>query len=403
MNSNNVSFEARHLIEALRSGVSSRRVGRYFSSARPEIMAKLNGALERTRNTRESGGEVILGKYGEGKTHLLHTFMDIAHQSNMVVSFLSLSKETPLDKLHLIYPKLIAGTFLPGREQPGLTGLFEGMTLGSPITSEMLAYSAKHLRSDKLFFLLRSYLGTEDMDEKYMLLADLEGDFMATPPLKQIYKRIFSEKASFERNFSKTKHTSDYLAFMSRLFLRMGYSGWMILFDEAELIGRLGKKARLNAYANMSLFMALDKDSPLEAVFSLFAMASSYREDVIEGKHERENLAASMLEPAAREYAAKALERIASAPQLNPLTKEEIGEITCRIQRLHAKAYGWTPPEDAARLPDERGYLLRTRIRGIVERLDQLYQYGSAGDLSVSDLADVSFDEEPPSLDALVE
>ena len=403
MKNSDASIEARHLIEALRSGISSRRVGRYFSSARPEIMAKLSDALERTRDTREPGGEVILGKYGEGKTHLLHTIMDIAHQNNMVVSFLSLSKETPLDKLHLIYPKLIAGTYLPGRQQPGLAELFEGMTSGSPVASEMLAYSAKHLSSDKLFFLLRSYLGTEDMDEKYMLLADLEGDFMANPPLKQIYRRIFAEKASFERNFSKTKHTRDYLAFMSRLFLRLGYSGWVILFDEAELLGRLGKRARLNAYANMAFFMALEKESPLEAVYSLFAMASSYREDVIEGKHERDNLAESLLEPQARESAGRALERIASAPQLNPLTNEEAYEVTSRIQKLHAKAYDWEPPTDAARLPDERGYLLRTRIRGVVERLDQLYQYGIAGNMTVSDVNDVSFDEDTPSLDCLVE
>ena len=366
-------------------------------------MAKLIGALEMARDTREPGGEVLLGKYGEGKTHLLHTIIDIAHQSNMVVSFVSLSKETPLDKLHLLYPKLIAGTYLPGRAQPGLSSLFECITPGSPIVTDMLAFSAKHLQSDKLFFLLRSYLGTEDTEEKYMLLADLEGDFMANPPLKQIYRRIFAEKANFERNFSKTKHTRDYFAFMSRLFLRMGYSGWVLLFDEAELIGRLGKRARLNAYANMALFMALEKDSPLEAVFSVFAMASSYREDVIEGKHEHENLAASSLDPPSRESAGRALDRIASAPQLNPLTNDEIQDITCRIQKLHAQAYGWEPDADAARLPDERGYLLRTRIRGVVERLDQLYQYGSAEDMTVSELLKESFDEDTTSLDGLLE
>ena len=35
---------------------------------------------------------------------------------------------------------------------------------------------------------------------------------------------------------------------MSTLFRRIGYGGWFILFDEAELIGRLGKKARAKSY-----------------------------------------------------------------------------------------------------------------------------------------------------------
>ena len=33
---------------------------------------------------------------------------------------LSLSKKTPQDKLHLLYPKLVAGTYLPGHRQPGI-------------------------------------------------------------------------------------------------------------------------------------------------------------------------------------------------------------------------------------------------------------------------------------------
>jgi hypothetical protein len=279
------------------------------------------------------------------------------------------------------------------------------MTAGSPAATEMLMYSAKRLQSDKLFFLLRSYLGTEDMDEKFMLLADLEGDFMANPPLRQIYRRIFAEKASFERNFSKTKHAGDYFAFMSRLFLKQGYSGWVLLFDEAELVGRLGKKARLNAYANMSFLMAQGKESPLEATFSLFAMAASYGEDVIEGKHEYENLAASALEPSVKEAAQKVLDTIVEAPQLNPLTKEEMSAVTERIRELHGAAYGWQPPSDAAALSAgaDRGYLLRTRIRGIVERLDQLYQYGAAGDVTVGELGDVSFEEDVVSLDGLLD
>lgn len=402
----NGDFEARHLIEALRSGVPSRKVGQYFSSARPEIMEQITGSLEKARETREPGGMIVAGKYGEGKTHLLHTVLDIAHESNMVVSFLSLSKETPLDKLHLVYPKLMAGTYLPGRSQPGLASVLENMTAGSPVATEMQLFSAKHLQSDKLYFLLRSYLGTEDTDEKFMLLADLEGDFMANPPLKQIYKRIFSQKAAFSQSFSKTKHVRDYFTFMSHLFLQLGFGGWVILFDETELIGRLGKRARLNAYVNMAFLMALQQESPLEATFSLFALGASYGEDVIEGKHEYENLSASLLDADARENAEKTLGRILHAPQLLPLTRDEIGGVADRIRELHGLAYGWNPPADTASLlggAEGRGYLLRTRIRGMIEQLDQLYQYGKSGNIAVGNLEETTYGEDVPSLDGLVE
>ena len=35
-----IDFESRHMIEALRSGVPSRSVGKFFSSSRKEIMDK---------------------------------------------------------------------------------------------------------------------------------------------------------------------------------------------------------------------------------------------------------------------------------------------------------------------------------------------------------------------------
>jgi hypothetical protein len=151
--------------------------------------------------------------------------------------------------------------------------------------------------------------------------------------------------------------------------------------------------------------MGQGKENPLEATFSLFAMAASYREDVVEGKHEYENLEASALEPSAKEAAHKALNEIANAPQLNPLTKEELAAVTERIRELHGAAYGWNPPTDGALLSGgaERVYLLRTRIRGIVERLDQLYQYGEVGDVTVGELSAGSFEEEAPSLEGWLE
>ena len=39
-------IEARHMIEALRSGVPSRAVGQYFSEARPRIMKEISDRLD---------------------------------------------------------------------------------------------------------------------------------------------------------------------------------------------------------------------------------------------------------------------------------------------------------------------------------------------------------------------
>lgn len=158
-------------------------------------------------------GKVIAGKYGEGKTHLLNTVFSLAHSNNMVVSYLSLSKEAPFDKLFLLYQKLVNNTYLPRRVQPGFIQELEKMTPNSPLANEMLLYGARELETDKLYYLLRSYLNTEDQDEKFLLQSDLEGDFIANASLRQIYRRIFQQSVKYNVNFSKTKHYMDYYCF----------------------------------------------------------------------------------------------------------------------------------------------------------------------------------------------
>ena len=391
-------IEARHIIEALRSGVPSRAVGQYFSEARPRIMREISDRLDSVCDAGKSSGMIISGKYGEGKTHLLNTVFNLAHSNNMVVSYLSLSKETPMDKLYLVYQKVIQNTYLPRRQQPGFMQELEKISANSPVASEMLVYALQQLETDKLYYLFRSYLNTEDSDEKFLLQADLEGDFVANAALKKIYRRIFNETVKYKVNFTKTKHCGDYFKFMSHLFTLMGYHGWVILIDETELMGRLGKKARLNAYRNMARFL-LPERCP-ENTFSICALSASYTEDVIEAKHEYENLEA--VYPDEPEPARTVLDLLVKAPQLVPLTKEEISSVLGKIQDFHGRAYEWTPNLSLASLTESTqsgGYLLRTKIRAAIEFLDQLYQYGKAGNTTVNELGEETFTEEVPLLD----
>lgn len=394
-------MEARRVIEALRSGVPSRAVGQYFSEARPQITKEIAGRLEKVYETGVSDGFLLSGKYGEGKTHLLNTVFNLAHSNNMAVSYLSLSKETPMDKLYLVYQKLITNTYLPMRQQPGFSQLLDNLTPGNPAASELLVYAAKELRTDKLYYLLRSYMGTEDQEEKFLLKADLEGDFIANAALKKIYKRIYNQTARFSTNFSKTKHCSDYFAFMSRFFTKMGCQGWVILVDEAELMGRLSKKARLRAYENMASFLFPGPET--QSVFTMFAFSASYIEDVIEGKHEYDNLAE--LYPEQPEPCQSVLNALVKAPQLLPLTKDEIAQVLDGIRQFHGRAYGWEPrvsTDTLLRVAQSGGFLLRTRIRAAIEFLDQLYQYGSAGDVKAGSLTEGSYEEDVPSLEGKI-
>ena len=389
-------FNACRVIEALRSGVPSRAAGEYFSEARPAMMQKIQSRLEQVHESGHSDGMIFTGRYGEGKTHLLGTVFGMAFAHNMVVSYVSLGKETPVDRPYLLLPKLIANTYLPGAAQPGFRQKLEDLTQGSSISGELLAYAAKELETDKLYFLLKAFLGTQEEEERYAFLADLEGDFTTGQVIKRSYRRITGTAAKFNQNFSKTKHGFDYFYFTSHLFKTLGYGGWVLLFDEAELLGGMGKKTRAKSYVQLQRFL---KPSPkLEGVFSLFAFSSSYAEDVIDAKKEFENVEAAFGEDKESLTAAKSvLNGILNAPELMPLTREETLQVLLSIQDFHGRAYGWKPEVSADtiyQVTESGGYLLRTRIRSAIEFFDQLYQYGEAGKTKVTKLGKETYDED---------
>lgn len=395
--------KSREIIESLRSGVPSRTVAAYFSEARPELLRQLSDKLDHICQTDTSEGLIISGKYGEGKTHLLNTIFHMAQMNNMVVSMISLGKETPADKLLTIYQKIASSTYLPGREQPGFIHVLNDLSINHPAITDTLLYAAKELETDKLYYLLSAFYQTEDPDEKFLLQADIEGDLISNADLKRIYRRVFNKAAKFNTPFSKTKHTMDYFSFLSHLFHALGYNGWVILFDELELAGRLGKKARQKAYQNVYAFV--NPGNRLEKTFSLFAISASYAEDVITKKHEYENLEA--LYPDNKTPGQTVLNMICNAQQLVPLTNQEIERILQQIAQFHFQSYQWHADIPIDRLVSAAmtgGYLLRTRIRAAIEYLDQLYQYGSAGAIMAEALADETYAEEDdvtPSLDDL--
>ena len=378
-------FESRSIIESLRSGVPSITVGKYFSQARPTIMRTITSEIDDILNNDKSRGFIFSGKYGEGKTHLLQTVHNLAFNSNMAVSYVSLGKESPMDKLHVLYSKIINNTYLPNRKQPGFLHLLDDRTANDPFVKDLLLYASRNLETDKLYYLLNVYYKLENNDEKFLLKADLEGDFVASSVLKRIYRENLKETIKFNIPFSKTKHIYDYFNFMSYLFKKLGYNGWVILFDETELVGRLSKKARIKAYNNMSYFIKPEKN--LESTLSIFALSSSYVEDVIEKKNEKTNI--EELEPELQKTPKEIVDLMINATELRPLTNEEIHFVFEKIVEFYKKAYDWdydVPLLELENKAKSSAYLLRTRIRYAIEYLDQLYQYGVFKEASINDL-----------------
>ena len=376
-------FENRHMIEALRSGVPSRAVGKFFSSSRKEIMDKAAALIAESAGG-VSNSMVIKGKYGEGKTHFLNSVFSMAQENNMVVSFVALGKETPANKIDILYKRVLEQTYLPGESEPGIPSLFTFLSSGSDKANEMFLYALNKLDTNRLYYVL-AFLASEGSndDDVDVLEADLQGSFASVAAIRTLYSRYCREKVSFNNKFVVKEHTSDYFAFMSHLFKVMGYSGWVILFDEAELIGRFARKSRMSAYSTISQF--LFPPSSFDSVSSIFAFSSSYTEEVIGEKDDFGYLDLMEGDEDSKGVIRKVLDRIVEAEELRALTEDELTYSLKTIVDIYSKAYGKDYSGHAEKVIEtasSSGYLLRTKIRAAIEALDQISQYGDEGVIS---------------------
>ena len=373
--------DSRRIIESLRSGVPSRLIGSFFSSSRRNLLDKIDRELDTTISSSKSRGRIITGKYGEGKTHLLNTVFSMAEKRDMVVTLLPLSKETPFNNIPILYKKMIENTYLPGYVTPDIFREMEKISANSEKGRDFLSFAQNSLNTDRLYFVLKAYLNSRDSDDHFILQSDLAGDTAPASLIRSFYSKYCHETMKSRTRFIKSRDILDYFRFMSHMFRVLGYSGWVVLFDESELIGRLGKQSRMKAYRHINYF--LNPGPQTESVYSLFAFTSSFAEDVIQGKHDMDNARLLPDDEPARKEIITALTEIENAQELKALSDTELAKLMENIISVYETAFSWKCPverDQIIRKCIKIGFLLRTKIRATIEYLDELYLYGKAAE-----------------------
>lgn len=383
--------EARVVVEGLRSGIAYRETARSMTLGRERNRARLEEAMAAVVSGRRPPfwAEVIRGHYGDGKTHLLHALAAAAWDANWVVSLVAISKETPLDRLDYLYPKLMAELYRPGSNQPGVEAVvLEAVNAPSAALEAHLVELSPRTRA-----VLDSLLRQEAKFDE--LVGDVEGAFVPLTEIKRAYRENFSKPLKIPTSRIRDE-IPYYFRLVDWLVHAAGYGGWLILFDEVELIGKFGRGARARAYANMGRFLEGVADHTL----AVFALSGNFHTDVMIPRHEMEQapawLQARPREQADASLARLALEALADARDLRILDQGDLRRLSDHILDLHQAAYGWRAPiapeafhqlvnrEVAGDSP------LRVRIRFAMNLLDLWFQYEGEdlpAELTVGELA----------------
>jgi hypothetical protein len=343
----------RRAIEALRAGVPSRDAVAALGSGQPAIEDRFV-ALSEAAAAGTAGGLLLGGGFGTGKSHLLEHLSRLALDADFTVSRVVISKETPLHDPAKVFRAAADSAVRAGQARPAIVEAAASVDLDGRPYAELMrwASSSGAALNERFPATLALFARVRDHDAVFAeaILRFWSGDPIAVPDLRRRLRELGEQRPALPP-VTTAELGRQRLRFASRLLTVAGSAGWVILFDEVELIGRYSLQQRAKSYAELARWMRGEHGggAPIAAVF---AMTDDFEAAVITGRNDRELVQTKLRakdtpEATALAAAAQAGMRIIDR-EMHLLTAPDDTELKHaydRVRELHGAAFDWQPTD----------------------------------------------------------
>lgn len=351
---------ARRALEALRSGVPSREAVAALGAGQSGLEDAFLGMVGRvglppaSRASAEATRGLLIGAdFGAGKSHLLEHLAALAAGDNLVISRVVISKETPLHDVGKVFRSAVDTATVADGLADVITEAAMGLDPGGSAYAELLRWSTGADLDDRFAAALALLPQMIDADGEF---AEAIVRFWAGDPLSVVEVRRRLRAAGEARRTLRTAPARELgrqrFRFLARLFTAAGYAGWVLLFDEVELIARYSLLQRGRAYAEIAHWLRPDTEDPGSPIVPVLAMTSDFAAAVLTQKNDRELVPGKMRAKqrpewdelaAAADVGMRLIER--QMHLLEPPDDAELDGAYARLKALHAEAFGWDPPD----------------------------------------------------------
>ena len=347
---------ARRAVEALRSGVPSRDAVAALGSGQGDIEDVFVGLLEGGGGQRsDMRGLLLGGGFGAGKSHVLEHLAHLGLQREFVVSRIVVSKETPLHDPVKVLRAAVESAVTPEGAVGAVAEAAGTLDPESPAFAELLRWaSGSDSAVDEWFPLTLSLFprvqgGEDDFSEA--IVRFWSGDKIGVAELRRHAKWAGLGRPALAAVPAREMAIQRF-RFLARLFVSAGHAGWLLLFDEVELIGRYTPLQRGRSYAELARWLQTDADDRSSPLRTVLAMTDDFEAAVLSAKNDRELIPARLrarqstegdVIAGSAEAAMRFIER--DMMLLHPPDDEELHHAYLRLKELHSQAFDWDAPD----------------------------------------------------------
>jgi len=376
----------RRAVEALRSGVPSWDAVAMLGSGQPEAEDRFVSLLDRVADRRGTSGDsrglLLGGGFGGGKSHLLTHFGHLAMSAGFAVSTVVISKETPLHDPAKTFRAAIDAAVDPVRSHGALASaaaLLEPDTsryaelsrwVNPPASGMDERFAATLLCHERLSG--GEVPGSDETADA--LVRFWGGDPLRISELRHALRSVGAAGLFAFAPMSARDLARQRFRFAAALLRAAGHAGWVILFDEVELIGRYSLLQRARSYAELGRWLTgRDIDVPLIPVF---AMTDDFEAAVLTGKNDCADIPVKLRAKQTPEWdETAALAEVGmrciehEMVLLEPPDNAELDRAYQTLKKLHGDAFGWSPP-DVAGLERLGATRMRQYVRSWINEWD---------------------------------
>ena len=382
----------RRAIEALRNGVPNQDAVTVLGCDQGAIEEKFRQQLQNTKNSIISGGKnegmIVTGDFGTGKSHLLEYLMHHAWEQNFVCSKIVISKETPLFDPVKLYRTAAESAIVPKKRGNAMT------EIAAALDPKRTAYKDFYLWIHQQSGLNSRFAATLFLYERMpynpevsnRIIRFWSGEKIGAGEIKK-YLKACGEPATYKIDNIPAKELAlQAFKYAAHLIMAAGYSGWVLLIDEVELIGRYSLMQRAKSYAELARWMGKLEESNIEGLTSVFAITQDFCSIILEEKNDLEKVPGKLRANAKESdlllanQAERGMRVIQSeAIRLKSPDSAGLDQTYEKVRSIHAKAYEWTPPQVLSVKRLETTRRMRQYVRGWItewdlKRLDKEYK-----------------------------
>ncbi len=385
---------ARGAVEALRAGVPNRAAIRLLGEHNGALVNPFLDILGRCAREldaeRQCEGTFVWGGFGSGKSHLLGYMRELALQRNFVVSVVPVSKETPMFDPGRLYAAAVRAAEVQGANDDLMTVALSRLKPNTAPFERLESWARREAGAGALAAIFPALLWLVPrlgLDDHARIARFFGGGKLSATVVRSWLRqqgaaKLFDIKPTGEAELARQR-----LRFAPRLLSSTGVSGWCVLLDEVELIGRYSPLQRGRSYAELARWLGRDAGDALPGIVAVAAFTDDYVSEMFDRRRDDELIAQALERKGLMRQAAQARDCMAQmrrAPGVRLVAPDDfdLSAAQGRIAELYFDAYRRRPMSLAI---GERlaGKSMRQYIKSWITEWDMERLFGESAHIAI--------------------